>query len=203
LLFGEYISYKSSLPNPFSSLEPLLKKHLFPILLILFIIVDAYAGAELDSNDLEVYIDIPLHLDLNLSSTAIALEELAESGESSFITFNIRANKTPWTLSAKATYAALTWGSKLGGTWTAPATPLSQIPYKVSLVDESSSEVLFPLASLPVNINQALKVFTRKTTGGANGENFTFTLAVDPMSATDDWESGIYQDTIVFTITAP
>jgi len=186
-----------------------LKKHLFLILLILFFSAGVYLGAQQPETDnLEVYIDIPLHLDIDPSPTEIDLGYLPESGTSVEINLNIRANKKPWTLSAKATYASLTWGAKIGGTWIAPGTgntisTLVQIIYKVSLVDKSSSEVLFPMASLSANIDKLLYTFNRKTTGGDGGEDFTFTVDLPPMSGTDDWESGKYQDTIMFTITAP
>ncbi len=177
-----------------------MKKLGFFLLLTLLLIATSYGA----TNDMEVYIDVPLHLNLSLSSSLLALGELDPAGENASIGINIRANTKSWKISAKATYASLTRGADSGGSWTAPlpGATLIQIPYKVSFIDNDPYQVLFPLAALPVNIDTTLYSFTRKTTGGTNGEDFTSTVLVEPKGASDNWESGEYQDMILLTVTA-
>ncbi len=183
-----------------SGMEPHLKKLVFIILLSLLKIAAPSAA----TNDMEVYLDIPLHLSLNLSSNVLAFGELSEAGEEGSITLNIRSNTKSWKISAKATYAALTWGATAGEAWVAPApgATLIKIPYRVSFADTDPYLVLFPLATLTANLDKTLYSFTRKTTGGLNGENFSFTVHVDPKAASTVWESGEYQDIILLTVTA-
>ena len=191
---------KSVLRNIRSGMESHLKKLGFFLLLTLLIIATSNAA----TNDMEVYIDVPLHLNLTLSSTLINLGELDEAGEASSIGVNIRANTKSWKISATATYGKLTWGAEPGLTWAAPApgATLIQIPYRVSFADNDPYQVLFPLTALPANLDTILYNFTRKTTGGANGEDFTFMVHVDPKGASDNWDAGEYQDTILLTVTA-
>ena len=190
---------KSVLRNKRSGMEPHLKKLGF-FLLLTFLIL---AASNATTNDMEVYIDVSLHLNLNLSTTLLALGELDEAGEEASIGINIRANTKSWKISAKPTYASLTWGADPGGTWIAPSSgTLIQIPYRVLFADNIPYQVLFPLAALPANVDTTLYSFTRKTDGGTNGEDFTFTVHVDPKGISDVWQSGEYQDTIMLTVTA-
>ncbi len=176
-----------------------MKKIAFLFLLTLLIIFTSNAV----TNDMEVYIDVALHLNLNLSTNLLALGELDEAGEEASIGVNIRANTKSWKISAKATYGKLTWGSAPEGTWTPPSGgTLIQVPYRVLFADNIPYQVLFPLAALPANADTTLYSFTRKTDGGANGEDFTFTVHVDPKAVSDVWEGGEYQDTILLTVTA-
>jgi hypothetical protein len=187
-------------------MEPYLKKILFLILLSLVVLATSSAATK----DMEVYIDIPLHLSLNLSSPEFNFGELDEAGETQSIDVYLRANIKSWKITAKATYASLTWGAAPGGTWAAPGVgaTLIQIPYRVSFADFNPSQLLFPLAALPVNVERTLYTFTRRTTAGegsgdyANSEKFVFTVKVDPKATSAIWQSGEYRDTILLTVTA-
>jgi hypothetical protein len=159
---------------------------------------------------MEVYIDIPLYLNLILSSNQLDFGELDEAGEALSIDVYIRSNIKSWKISAKATYASLTWGAEPEGSWVAPAlgSTLTQIPYKVSFADFNPTQVLFPLSTLPINMENTLYTFNRITSSGEgigtdrNREKFTFTVQVDPRAPSDFWEAGKYQDSITLTVTA-
>lgn len=202
-------NHKKCAANYPQRLEPHLKKLVFILLLTLFVIATSYGVPNSATNDMEVYIDIPLYLNLNLSSSELNFGELDEAGESQSIDVFIRANIKSWKITAKATYASLTWGAATGETWVAP-TPgatLIQIPYKVSFADNNPYQILFPQAALPVNVENLLYTFTRRTVAGegvgdyANSEKFIFTVKVDPKGASAIWQSGEYQDIILLTVT--
>jgi len=186
-------------------MEPYLKKLVFFLLLSLLLLCTSYAATK----DMEVYIDVPLHLELVLSNTQVDFGELDEAGEEISIDVNIRSNIKSWKVSAKATYASLTWGAEPDGTWVVPTAPLKQISYKVTFSDTSPVQTLFSLATLPVNVDQTLYTFTRRTNTDdlttdltTKREKFSFTVHVDPKAPTADWEAGEYQDTITLTVTS-
>jgi len=201
---------KSMLRYIRSGMEPPLKKLVFILLLALLAVATSYGASNDVTNNMEVYIDIPLYLNLNLSNTELNFGELDEAGETQSIDVFIRANIKSWKITAKATYASLTWGAPAGETWATPAqgATLIKIPYKVSFADNNPYQVLFPLATLPVNAERVLYTFSRRTVAGegvgdyANSEKFIFTVKVDPKDASAIWQSGEYQDIILLTVTA-
>ena len=184
-------------------MEPYLKKLVFFLLLSLLLLFTSNA----ETKDMEVYIDVPLHLNLELSPNTIDFGELDETGEEISIDVKIRSNIRSWKVSAKATYASLTWGSEPGEAWIAPAPGaiLVQIPYKVQFLDKTPVQTLFALASLPANVEQTLYAFNRRTNTDdplTKKENFSFTVHIDPKSPSADWGAGEYQDTIMLTVTS-
>jgi hypothetical protein len=168
------------------------------VAIALFALVSvAFSFADPVSDFTTVLGTVAQHLSVEVSDLNFGEIDYA-AGESGDITITARANVKSWKLSATAIYGKLTWG---GATAWTTADETTQIPYTVALKDGEDT-VLFAAAALVQATNTDLETFARKTTGGADGEDFTLTVDVAAPSATDDWVYGVYKEEIQITVTA-
>jgi len=172
-----------------------MKKFVTVAFLALFVLSFGYSATTGDS---VVTASVPSQLVLSDLLTSLDLGEIADgAADSGDITFKIRSNQKSWKVSAKSTYGSkLTYGGKTE--WTTADTNI-QIPYTIKLVDGTPTEYA-TVTSLTTS-DQVLNTFTRKTSGGANGESFKLSVAVAALTG-DDNTYGVYKDTITITIAA-
>jgi hypothetical protein len=133
---------------------------------------------------------------LTVTASDLDLGEITYStGDTGDITINARSNLKSWKMYATAQYGALTWGGDTA--WTTADTN-TQISYTVTL--KSGESTLFGASGLTAATQTEMEAFTRKTTGGSSGENFTLTVTV-PTSA-EDLIYGVYKEVITITVSA-
>ena len=131
--------------------------------------------------------------DLNLGSLDVV------NGGSATANATIRSNHTSWTVQAYADKGVLTqWNG------TAYVSGGTTIPYTFTFNSAASvaSEKIVGKA-LPTSVATApTATFTARTTGGASGQSFAYSVSVAGAAGGADWDAASYQDTIHMVVTA-
>lgn len=134
--------------------------------------------------------------DLNLGSLNVV------SGGSATGNATIRSNHTSWTVKVYADKGVLT---QWDGTSYVTTTGATTIPYTFTFNSAASvaTEKIVGQA-LPTGdaTTATTATFTKRTTGGANGQPFAYSVNVSGAAGGADWDAANYQDTIHMVVTA-
>ncbi len=150
------------------------------------------------SDDMVVTGTVPQKLSVALPSD-VAIGELSTAGATvSLGNANARSNIRSWDLQFKADNGKLTL---LNGT---AYDTTQQIKYTFTFNGAGSAGEKISAGTLTTDYAANSVTFTRKTTGGATGENFPISLAYDAEEAggatNTNWVEGTYKDTIYVQI---
>ena len=133
--------------------------------------------------------------DLNLGSLNVV------SGGSATGNATIRSNHTSWTVKVYADKGVLT---QWDGTSYVTTTGATTIPYTFTFNSASgvTTEKIVG-QTLPTSVATApTATFTARTTGGASGQAFAYSVSVAGAAGGADWDAANYQDTIHMVVTA-
>lgn len=115
----------------------------------------------------------------------------------------IRSNHVSWNVKVYADNAVLKRYDNNAGAYVT-GTGLTTIPYTFSFNTASTvaAEKIVG-ATLTTSISSAATAtFTTRTSGGASGQSFDFSVSVPAATAGTDWDAGDYRDVIRVTVTA-
>jgi hypothetical protein len=151
------------------------------------------------TKNLDVTVDIPKVVSVTLQDVLLGVLNPL-TGITKDSTAVIRSNHYSWTLTAYAQRGMLTVfdGSAYDET-------TDTIPYTLAFnsADTNQAQKFISATPLPTSLATALSAtFSRKTTGGKDGESFIFTINVPAATAAANWDAGDYRDVLYVTVTA-
>lgn len=176
------------------------KKYLLFIFILGAVLFDSGAQTAVAKN-LDLYVDIPKIVSI-IQLDDINFNEIPLSGATLEKTAILRSNHYSWSLAVYAERGELTLYNNETSTY---YEGMDTIPYIFTFngSDPIEAQRIESTSPLPTSAADALiATFSRKTSGGKDGESFLYSITIPPSASDANWDAGDYHEELTMTVTA-